>query len=301
MIQEAGRDLEQLAEFLELGREDLEAQLEPLRLSAEEGCLEYKQSLVNSVFRQLENERYRSLAATALEGLARELGVLIYITTVQRLLADGQLPLRQSQRSAESEERPEADEPQVEVKEIIAEIEDRVKKDPALRTRQPVKNILMQLNRYSKELNDFKELTARIPREKAPAVAANFRKTAAEIYGSIRRNYDEFVKEEQAALPKEPQNILLRIDRKSLVRIYAEQAREASSVRSSVLFSRDEQYGTRELLVELAGRHRDFDAMIRSERARYLELGGTQVVAREIALAFAAEITRRVEREVEYY
>ena len=63
LIQGAGRDLEKVAEALELDRGDLEAQLEPLKLSVENGCLEYKLLLVNSIFRQLENERYKSLPA----------------------------------------------------------------------------------------------------------------------------------------------------------------------------------------------------------------------------------------------
>ena len=77
VLQEAGRDLERIAELLGLRREDLEAQMEPIMLSVEDGCLEYKQSLINSVFRQLANERYRSLPAATLEAIARDLGVLV--------------------------------------------------------------------------------------------------------------------------------------------------------------------------------------------------------------------------------
>ncbi len=300
VLQETGRDLEQLAELLGLGREELEAQIEPIKLSVEEGCLEYKQAVVNRLFRELENERYRSLSAAALAGIASDLAVLIYVTTIQRLLADGQLPLRvQQQREKEAE--PEEKSAQRDIKEIIAEVEQRVKENPELRTRQPIKNILMQLNRYSKELNEFRELTERIPKEKAQAVAVNFRKITEEIYASIRRNHDLFVAEEQAAMPKKPQNVLLRIDLKSLSRVYTEQGRRASAVRSTVLFTRDEQYGTRELLIEAAGEHRHFDKLIVAERTRYRELGGTETVAREIAKAFAAEISRRIQREIEYY
>ena len=301
LIQGAGRDLEKVAKILELDRGDLEAQLEPLKLSVENGCLEYKLSLVNSIFRQLENERYKSLPAATLDSISRDLGIMVYVATIQRLLAEGQLPLRDHQNKPAEEGSTAGDLATTEVKEIISEIQQRVKDDPELRTRQSVKNILMQLSRYTKEMNEFRELTARIPKDKAAAVAVNFRKTTEEIYASIRRNYEQLLAEEQAAMPKEPQNILLRIDLKSMAPVYQRQAKEAAAVRSVLHFAREEQYGTRELLIELAGRHGDFQKLIDAEQRRYEELGGTPAVSGEISKTFNFEISKRIQREVAYY
>lgn len=300
LIQEAGRDLEKIAKALELDRGDLEAQLEPLKLSVENGCLEYKLSLVNSIFRQLENERYRSLPAATLDSISHDLGIMVYVATIQRLLSEGHLPLRDPQKQP-GDLQAAGDLATTEVKEIISEIEQRVKDDPELRTKQPVKNILMQLSRYTKEMNEFRELTARIPKDKAAAVAVNFRKTTDEIYGSIRRNYEQLLSDEQAALPKEPQNILLRIDLKAIASLYQRQAKEAAAARSTLHFAREEQYGTRELLIELAEQHGDFEKLIDAEQRRYEEFGGTPAVAREIAKAFNFEISKRIQREIEYY
>jgi hypothetical protein len=301
VIQSAGRDLEKVAGTLELDRDDLEAQLEPLKLSVEDGCLEYKLSIINSVFRQLANERYKSLPAATLNAISRDLGVLVYVSTIQRLLAEGQLPLRNYQNKQSDEESPAGDLAPTDVKEIISEIQQRVKDEPELRTKQPVKNVLMQLSRYTKEMNEFRELTSRIPKEKAAAVAVNFRKTTDEILASIRRNYEQLLSDEQEAVPKIPQNILLRIDLKSIVPVYQRQAKEAAAVRTTLQFARDEQFGTREVLIELAGRHADFEKLVAAEQLRYQELGGTATVAREIAKAFSSEIGKRIRREIEYY
>ncbi len=89
LITGAGSDLEKVAKTLELDRGDLEAQLEPLKLSVENGCLEYKLSLVNSIFRQLENERYKSLPAATLDTISRDLSIMVYVAIIQRLLAEG--------------------------------------------------------------------------------------------------------------------------------------------------------------------------------------------------------------------
>ena len=301
LITGAGSDLEKVAKTLELDRGDLEAQLEPLKLSVEDGCLEYKLSLVNSIFRQLENERYKSLPAATLDTISRDLGIVVYVATIQRLLAEGQLPLRNRQ-SKPSDEAPAAgDLATTDVKEIISEIQQRVEEDSDLRKKQPVKNILMQLSRYTKEMNEFRELTSRIPKDKAAAVAVNFRKTTDEIFASIRRNYEQLLADEQAAVPKEPQNILLRIDLKSMAPVYVRQAKEAAAVRSAIHFARDEQFGTRELLIELADRHGDFEKLVDTEQRRYEELGGTPAIAGEIAKAFRSEIEKRIQREIEYY
>jgi hypothetical protein len=301
-IQSAGRDLEALADLLGLEREDLESQLEPLKLSVEEGCLEYKRNVLNSVFRELENERFKSLSSETLDRISRDLGIIVYVTTIQRLLADGQLPLRDHQaRQGDDQPAEEESTPSLDVKEIIADVQQRVKDDPDLRTNQPIKNVLMQLSRYSKEVNDFRELTARIPREKAAAVGANFQKTTDEIFASIRKNYEQYLADEQAALPKEPQNILMRIDLKTMVPVYQRQARETSTVRSSLGYARNEQSGTRGLLIEIAGRHPEFDRLIEEEGARYEQMGGTPALAGEIARAMTAEISKRIQREIEYF
>jgi len=299
-IQSAGRDLEGLAEALGLGREELEDQLEPLKLSVEGGCLEYKLSLLNSVFRELENERYRSLGSAALDSISKRLGVLVYVTIIQRLLADGHLPLRDHQAQAD-DSSPKDEESTTDVKEIIADVQERVKEDPSLRMNQPIKNILMQLNRYSKELNEFRELTARIPKDKAAAVGQNFMRTTSEIFTSIRKNYDQLLSEEQEAMPKEPQNILLRIDLKSLSPLYARQAREFSAARSDLGFARGQQSGTRELLIEVASKHETFAKLIEDEGGKYEALGGTSGVSIEISRAMNSEISKRIRREIEYF
>jgi len=161
--------------------------------------------------------------------------------------------------------------------------------------------VLMQLSRYTIEMTEFREFTSRIPKEKAAAVAVNFRKTTDEIFASIRRNYEQLLSEEQSAVTKTPANILLRIDLKSVAAIYQRQAREAASVRTALNFARDEQFGTREVLIELAGRHADFEKLVEAEQLRYQELGGTANVAREIAKTFSSEIGKRIMKEVEYY
>jgi hypothetical protein len=187
------------------------------------------------------------------------------------------------------------------VKEIVAEIRRRVNDEPELKRRQPVKNILMQVSRYSREIEQFKELTNRTPADKRNPIAANFRRTAEEIFASIRRNYQELQREERASVPAEPQNILLRIPIHKAAGVFLRQSRLAMDVRSGLLYAREEQYGTRELLLKLAERHEPLLELIDEEERQYRELAGTERLGIQASRTFARELERRLELETEVY
>ncbi|MFW5688140.1 MAG: hypothetical protein ACOC1U_01100 [Spirochaetota bacterium] len=294
----AGRDLEARADALDLEREDLAAEIEPLRLASEGGSIEYKRNLLSTSFRAIEDARYRSLTAKQIAGVATEFAKFVYIATAQRMMADGTLAIRDHPRAEGERYEPE---PVTDVKQIIAEIQERVKDDPEARMKQPVKNILMQLSRYSRELEQFKEVTARTQADKRAPIAANFRRTTEEIFASIRRNYEQLLEDERSAVASQPKHILLRLPIKKLSGLFLRQAKAAMEIRSGLLWARDEQSGTRERLLELADRHDQLMATMKDEEKQYNELGGTPRIALEIARAFARELEKRLERETEVY
>ncbi len=292
-----GRDLEGRAEALQLEREVLAAQVEPLELAVERGMVEYKQSLADEAFRALEDARFRSLSSAQILGIASYFGVYAYVCTIQRQMADGTIVIRDHHRESDAP----ASDSETDIKQIIAEVQERVKTEPDLRLKQPVKNILMQLSRYSRELAQFKEVTVRTPADKRPPIAANFKKSSEEIFASIRRNYDQLAQEEKTALSTQPQHILLRLPINKLAGDFLSQAKAAVDVRAAILFARDEQRGARERLVETAGRHGAFVDRIDAEYSAYLELGQTDNLARQISRAFAQEVKKKIERETEVY
>ncbi len=296
----AGRDLTARARALGLERETLAGQVEPLKLALEGGSIEYKRTLLLEAFRAIEDARYRSLTSAQILGIARQFAIFTFVSTLQRLLADGTIVVRDrpaNERTAEpTEEEPEAD-----VKTIIAEIQERVQHEPELRTRQPVKNILMQLSRYSRELEQFKEVTARTPADKRGGMAVNFRQTTDEIFASIRRNYEQLVQADRDAIASAPQHILLRLPVKKMAGLLLREARAGMEVRSGLLFAREEQSGTRELLLELAENRAPMLELIDEEARVSLEIAGTERIANQLSLAFARELEKRIERETEVY
>ena len=297
-VEERASDLEALAVALGLRREDLQAQMEPLQLAVEGGCVEFKRGVAASAFRELEGARYKSLSSNAIQDLARRFAVLVYVAETQRMLSDGTLVVRERQSDAEAviEEKPER-----EIKQIIAEVQERIAQEPQIKSQQPVKNILMQLTRYAREMENLKEVTARTPPEKRPPILANFRQISEEIYASIRRNYEQLESDEKSDRPSAPQHILLRFDLKPVVVLCHRQARLASAIRSSLNYIREEQIGIRELLEESTERNARLNALLDEERALFDEIGGTETVGLQIALGFRAEIEKRIAREIAYY
>lgn len=301
VFEAAGRDLEARAEAVGLQREDLAAEIEPLQLAVEGGVLEYKRTIVREGFREIEEARYRSLTSAEIVQIGKRFGVLAYVANLQRFMSDGTIVLREHRRADADEESPAEPEREVDVKEIIAEIQERVKNEPSVRTKQPVKNILMQLSRYSRELEQFKEVTARTAPDKRAGIATNFKQTSGEIFASIRKNYEALLAEERASVPRKSQNILLRLPVDTLAGLFLKQAKAALQVRSGLVFAHEEQYGTREILLGVAERHEEIVGLIDQEEARYLEIAGTERLAIQVARTFAHELELRIERETEVY
>lgn len=307
----AGRDLERRAEALGLEREHLAGEIEPLGLAIEGGLPEYKSTRLTEAFRVLADARYRSLTSAQILDVARSFALFAYVVTIQRLICDGTLKVREhpprdrrdgaGDMEAVVEEAAPEPHSEVDVKRIIAEIQELVQTDPDARMRQPVKNILMQLSRYRRELEQVKEITARTTPDKRGPIAENFKRTSGEIFASIRRNYEQLGLAEREAVRVEPKNVLLRVEIKELVPLVNRQIRTAVETRSILLHARDEQYGTRETLLALADRREETLATIAEEQAIYARIAGTDRLVRHVARAFALEVARRIERETEIY
>ncbi|TVQ20347.1 MAG: hypothetical protein EA382_15290 [Spirochaetaceae bacterium] len=299
-FESAGANLEKRADAIGLSREALQAEIEPIELAAERGCVEYKRRVADEAFRLLDDARYRSLNAQQMGRIAERFAILSYVNTVQRYIATGDIRVR---APAAQTEEPVVIDPdrEIDVKSIIADIQTRVKEDAALRNRQQVKNILLGLTRYNREMEQLKEVTARTPQDKRGPIVANFRRTTDEIFAAIRKNYADMEREDAEASRAAPRHILQRIPIDTLSGHYLKQARQAMEVRSGVLHARDEGYGTREALIALSEHHDAYIKLVEEEFARYREMGGTDRVAFEIALSFAAEIRKRIERETEVY
>ncbi len=264
-LKEAAADLRALLEHVAMAPGDLAAAATRLRLSVEQGIVEYKRSCLSPVLATLETARYKSLAVEEILEEEKSLALLLLTVLVQRLIAQEQVPLA---RRAEEAKGPAVEGMQVNV--ILADLKARVKANPALRADPAFKNVLMQVQLYNRENQKMRELLPTIKTEMQGAFLANFTRTFDEITGSIRRNYQSILAAEAEARRARQEGFSLAVmPLKELVPFLANQAREVSRMRSTLAFSREEKYKTREVLVGLYESRHDILRLVEDEVTVY--------------------------------
>ena len=295
----AGSDLTARADYLELSREQLAAQIELLEAASERGCVEYKQQIASPAFRLLGEAKYKSLSSGQIEQISTTLAVLSFVTAVQRMMCLGTVRIRDTRRPDGEASGDVA--PEITIKSIISDVQQRVAGDPAAKQQQEIKNILMHLQRYQREAAKIKEMTAGVQEQVKAAMMQNFNKDAEEIFSSIRKNYRALESGEKESLRTEPGNVLLRVPIKELAPVYRAQTEVTIGIRARLTRVRSQGQGVREAFVEASERESEYLGLLESEFEAFERIGGTGAVAHRIAQAFAEEIRRKIALETEIY
>ena len=281
-----------LEDYLGLELKDYLDLMQELRLSVEEGVIEYKRKVLIPLFGFLDSMRYDSRGFEELSHQAHSLVPLIYSLLTQRLIARGSLRLRKDEISIQAEQ-------ELGIKEIIQDVNQRIKEEPKTGQNPYIKNIIMQVSRYKKELEDMKSLSPKIPEEKAKAISDNFKKTFDTIHKSIAENYAAFLREEMQALYESVKsNPLTKYDVKAISKLYTRQAQEVSRIRSTLMFAGEEGYQTRAYLVDIVKRKDTILQTFREEKQVYKNLAGSDEEALMLTKAFTGEIIYNLRKQI---
>ena len=282
----------ELEDFFQLKAADFQKIISDLRLSVEGGLIEYKRKTLLPIYSLLESMQYDSSGMNQLKAQAKSLSPLIYTILLQRLIAKKNIPLKKQKLSFDPDRK-------MGIKEIIQDVNLRLKENPALSKHPVIKNILGQVAYYKKELENMKQLSPNIPKEKAESISRNFKKTFTQIHSKIEEHYAALVKEEIEALHKSTYiNILEEHDFKPLIRLYTSQAQIVSGIKSTLDFSVKEGFQTRTTLVDL---YKDKDSVLRSfedEKKGYMSLTGSETAAERINKAFCTEIIYNIDKTI---
>jgi hypothetical protein len=264
-LKEALNDIHSLLDFLAVLPAQLAEASARLRLSVEQGIIEYKRTCLSPVLVALETARYKSLGVEEILAQEKALTLLLFTVLVQRLLASEQLPLT---RRAEDRKSFGVEDMQVNV--ILADLKARVKGNPALRADPAFKNVLMQVQLYNRENQKMRELLPTIKPEMQTSFLANFTRTFDDIIGSIRRNYLSILVAEAEAKKARQQGFSLALmPLKELAPFLTNQAREVARMRSTLAYAREEKYKTREVLVSLYESRHDILRLVEDEVKLY--------------------------------
>lgn len=264
-LKEVVNDIHALLDLLAVLPAQLAEASARLRLSVEQGIIEYKRTCLSPVLVALETARYKSLGVEEILAQEKALTLLLFTVLVQRLLASEQLPLT---RRAEDRKSFGVEDMQVNV--ILADLKARVKGNPALRADPAFKNVLMQVQLYNRENQKMRELLPTIKPEMQTSFLANFTRTFADIIGSVRRNYLSILVAEAEAKKARQQGFSLALmPLKDLAPFLTNQAREITRMRSTLAYAREEKYKTREVLVSLYESRHDILRLVEDEVKLY--------------------------------
>ena len=267
-----------------------------LRTSVEEGVTEYKQHKLSQLFAYLESLQFDSRGFDYLGKNARTFSHLLYVVLIQRLIATGAVPIR----SGEQNDAPNDDSEEMGMKEILEEIQQRLPEQPELKQHAAVKNIFMQVNIYKRELANMQKLLPNILAEKRESFLANFKQTFAAITEKIQEQYRQIQHEDETVAASEiaPTNPLKKHDLNPLAKIFEDQGKEFSVVRSTLQFAADERYKTRDILANIMERKDRLELLVSTEKDRYAELepgpGGMRIMSR----TFGAELITVLQRQI---
>ena len=267
-LREAGKDQYTLIEHLGLSSQDLERLAEELRRAVEEGLIEYKEMILRRTFITLEAVQFQSVRFEELQAREQPLKELVFVTLVQRLLCTGVIPLPKG-KTAETLKPDD-----IEVNAVLAEVRNRIKRDPGFQKQPAVKNIFVQVALYQKERKKMEELLPMIQADKMDVFRANFGATFQRIFDSIKKNYIDILKEEESRrLERESrQDLLYRVPLKDLAPFLNNQAQALCRICSTLAYAREDKYKTRGVLVDLYRQREDYFKRIESEQRVYRSL-----------------------------
>jgi hypothetical protein len=281
-----------LDDYLKLETSLLEEARTGLRLSVEEGVLQYKGQLLRAAREFIEALKFDTRHLDQLPRQSRQMSLLLFIILIQRLFTTGQVALSK-QEPVDNSVAEEMDEKDIKV--IMEELRKMAAADPDFSQRQEVKTILLQFKIYQKELEDLNKLKTSIPREKLPGLTANFQKTFEEINRKIQDNYNQIIQEKiKAVQPPPAPGDLKQYKLNELTPILLKQGETAAKLRTLFLFAGEERFNTRELFETALTIPSQLNELFRLERglmARWEPRQGGEVL---VAKRFSEELILRL-------
>jgi len=294
-----------LFDYLEIDKQDLYIVAEGLRLSVEQGVVEYKRSLLHSVMSRLGTLKYDSKAITDLSEQCKKGAYLTFLPILERLFVWGMLrvPSAEPQEPEESERNRARQAPKQapDLKTIVNEVRNRVRENSELQNNPEIKRIFMQLKYYNSELEKKKSLEANIPKEKRASLEANFQQIFTEIHEKIQNAFLSYLKqEEQNSRPTSRVPILKRYDFTKCEGTYRKQAEEASKLYHTLHFARKERYQMREILLQISTAEPYYEDSYKKELECYGKIAPFAGDTARVGLALGENIRRYCERSVEW-
>ena len=293
----------ELFDFFEFSKAELNSLIEEIYLAVEGGILEYKSSILNSVFNLTESLKYDTAALNRLDEVADKLKHLTYAVLLERLISKKAVKYKLKNEEKPDNNSSEAENsPKVSVSDIgniVKEIQDLLAKDPAVRADKNIQNILIQVSKYKKENEAMKKLINNIPKDKLDNFKANYSRNINNIFSSLINSYNQFIKEKTGETVKKPASPLELYDLTIISELLKKQGEEIAAIKSTLDYAARERFQIRDIIMTADSRKAKIKELLDEEKKKLFNIALSEQGAREVSRNLSLEIVENLKKELE--
>ena len=293
----------ELFDYFEFTKAELGMLSEELYQAVEWGLIEYKSSIIKSVFELTESLKYDTAALNRLDSVIEKLKTLVYVILYQRLISKKAVKFKLKNEDTPYSRIPETDErPKTSIADIgniVKEVQDLIAKDQNIKADKHIQNILIQIAKYRAENESMKKLINNIPKDKLDNFRANFSKNINAIFSSLINSYNQFISERDDSPEPKPSSPLEMYDMTIMSELLKKQGEETAAVKSTLDHAAKERFRIRDIIVTADSRIASLKESIAEEKKKLFNIALSEQGSRELSRNLSLEIIEHLKKELE--
>ncbi len=261
-------DHEKIAEYFELTNFKYIEINDILKTSTDNGYIEAREMLLNKILSILDEAKFKTITVEHIDNLIDYSTKLLFISVIVRRIFSSDF-IVESHKIIKYDEIKDID-----LKTIVSEISILKNKHKELVENRYLKEISLKLQKYNIELQKLQELSKNIIKDKKTLFLQNAKKDLDVILTSIKKNYQlvlQFIYDKEQKI-KDEDNLLLKLDFKSVISTITEQLSIYSKLRASIIFIKKEKHKFQHIIEKLYTNLSDSTNLIHKEEKLLLSL-----------------------------
>jgi len=289
-----------IRDYFNLTDTDIRNTIEKLHISVEEGIIEYKKKIFEKPFSIINSLNFDATAIPLLKEVSNDINCLTYVIILQRLISKKAVKAKTSQDQDKEGSEIEKHYSVAEVSEIIKEIQEETTKHPELKANKNVINILIQVQKYKKELESIKKIMPNLPPDKQENFKINSKNTINDILSKLVTSYETLINETNIKQDKPGnQNIFEAYDFSPIVDLLKKQAEISDRIKVTFTYADRERFKILETVRTLKTFEEKIKEYLKKEYDYYHSVSLSEAGKRDVSRQFCLETIKILEKQSE--
>ncbi|MCL2791499.1 MAG: hypothetical protein FWD87_00250 [Spirochaetaceae bacterium] len=288
-----------LRDYFKLSDVEIKNTILKLHESVEDGIIEYKKKAFEKPFSIINSLNFDSTAIPLLKEVANNINCLTYVILLQRLISKKVIKPKVllDQDKDKEEDEIEKNYSVAKVGEIVKEIQDEIKAQPDLKSNKNVTNILIQVQKYKKELESIKKILPNLPPDKQENFRTNSKDAINDILSKLVTSYKALKKETDGMQENSKKlHIFETYDFSPIVELLKKQAEISDRIKVTFNFADREKFKILETVRTIKVFDGKIKEWLKKEYDYYHNVSLSESGKREVSRHFCLEIIRLLEK-----